>query len=995
MDQETTEALVRALELIKANKLQEASVLLAEVIQRNPSSERAWHMLSFALTDREKQIYALQRVLQLNPGNRAARSQLSKIAGLSSPLAPPPAAPLRAPAMPGALRTKSPAARPAWSSTSQPAGKPLPSTFVRVAKYALVRAAVLLLMVAIGVYLAIIVLNYGGYIDQIARASVDEAMNSLSLGMRDLTDAQRDQAYQQARWAMEEAYGLHEPFLLRCVRWWYHALTLDWGQATWAITREASNPRADVRMIIFDDLPNTLLLAGMANLLLFFTGIYLSVFLSKKHGSVLDRIIITLSPISSVPNWVYGILLTVIFAGELHILPFGGMFDTFPPSTQWGYIPIVLKHMILPVVAIFLSVFFQTVYAWRTFFLIHAGEDYLEMAKAQGLPSRMIERRYILKPVLPYIMTSFTLMLINFWQGILVLELFFRWPGIGRLFVQAIRANDRNVTVGLVVLFAFLLAISVFVLDILYALVDPRIRLESGRQTVKPVTMTSRRLRPWWQRMRVRPRVHIPRLAIPHSNPGKGEAVLSGGGWSLKRSLRNLKPTLRELARYPSAMVGLVVIVILIGISIYTVFAIPYNVAVVRWRPETAEKYRYPKNALPTWTNFFRKDPLPSTIIQNSRDGTVSKIIGPVSNGVTPITITFTFDYPYSGFPQDLAVYFDVSYQVKKPFAALAWVAPDSRKLDLGGFSLVTGQSWLVSQDIPRKYLSEDIRQQSPLGAGEGGYPAAQILFADPAAQTPVSLQGRYTLQVNGFTFEEGSTLDAELVLYGQVYGWAGTDNHRRDLMVALLWGAPVALTFGFLGAIATSILSMLLAAVGAWFGGRVDDLIQRLTEVNMILPALPIAIMVFYLYSNSVWVILGVMVLFSVFGSTIKSYRAAFLQVKESPYIEAAQAYGAGHWRIIRHYLLPRIVPLLIPQMVVLIPSYVFFEATLAYLNISDPNLPTWGKVVYDALTKGAFAGYYYWVLEPISLMMLTGLAFAMVGFALDKILNPRLRST
>jgi peptide/nickel transport system permease protein len=89
-----------------------------------------------------------------------------------------------------------------------------------------------------------------------------------------------------------------------------------------------------------------------------------------------------------------------------------------------------------------------------------------------------------------------------------------------------------------------------------------------------------------------------------------------------------------------------------------------------------------------------------------------------------------------------------------------------------------------------------------------------------------------------------------------------------------------------------------------------------------------------------------------------------------------------------------PRIMPLLIPQLVILIPTYVFFEVTLAFLGVGDPFLPTWGKIVYDAIAQGAFQGHYYWLLEPIGLMMLTGLAFAMVGFALDSILNPRLRS-
>jgi peptide/nickel transport system permease protein len=82
-----------------------------------------------------------------------------------------------------------------------------------------------------------------------------------------------------------------------------------------------------------------------------------------------------------------------------------------------------------------------------------------------------------------------------------------------------------------------------------------------------------------------------------------------------------------------------------------------------------------------------------------------------------------------------------------------------------------------------------------------------------------------------------------------------------------------------------------------------------------------------------------------------------------------------------------------LIPQLVFLIPGYVFLEATLAFLGVSDVYLPTWGKVINDALTNNVFQGHYYWVLEPVSLLMLTGLAFAMVGFSLDRIFNPRLR--
>jgi peptide/nickel transport system permease protein len=185
----------------------------------------------------------------------------------------------------------------------------------------------------------------------------------------------------------------------------------------------------------------------------------------------------------------------------------------------------------------------------------------------------------------------------------------------------------------------------------------------------------------------------------------------------------------------------------------------------------------------------------------------------------------------------------------------------------------------------------------------------------------------------------------------------------------------------------------MILAATGVWFGGRVDQVIQRLADINMIIPVLPVAIMVFYLYSQSIWVVLTVVVILNVFSSAIKNYRAAFLEMKDAPYIEAAKAYGSSNWRIIFRYMIPRILPLLIPQVIILIPTYVCFEATLAFLNVSEPNMPTWGKVIYEAVQKGAFQDNLYWVLEPVGLIVLTGLSFAMVGFALDSIFNPRLR--
>lgn len=444
----------------------------------------------------------------------------------------------------------------------------------------------------------------------------------------------------------------------------------------------------------------------------------------------------------------------------------------------------------------------------------------------------------------------------------------------------------------------------------------------------------------------------------------------------MKTLLRNLQ----ELRRYPSAIAGLIVITLLIIVAIYALIALPHAEAVRLWRAGEGVWEDNPRLARPIWSNWFTRAKLPVTQTLNSAALPETKTTQPLGDG-KEILITFKFDYPYDAFPQDLIIYFQARYTAKQPHADMTWLTPDGREIRLGQYSPRANDSFRVTQD-------ERLKRRL------GGAPIEQALFAQPDVTPPTPVKGRYTLQINGFTFEPDADLDVKFVLYGQVHGWAGTDHRRRDLTVALLWGTPIALAFGLLAAMGTTVTTMFIAAFGVWFGGIVDGLIQRITEVRLILPLLPILIMVGTFYSRSIWLMLGVVIVLSIFGSGIKTYRAIFLQVKESPYIEAARAYGASNARIIARYLVPRIIPLLIPELVVLIPSYVFLEASLAVLGLGDPVLPTWGKIIDDANSNGAlYNGYYYWVLQPAALLMLTGLGFSMVGFALDRIFNPRLR--
>jgi peptide/nickel transport system permease protein len=353
-------------------------------------------------------------------------------------------------------------------------------TFWRVARYTLTRAVALFLTVLVGVYLTILIANMGGYVDQIRISQVREQAGAMVLADPELATLPPSELRRRIDYQVEleiRRLGMDRPFLVRSFTYLFDALTLSLGRAE-QLTSDSGSKQ--VRLILLERLPATLLLFATAQLLLFFGAIFVALFLSRRYGSFLDRAVIALAPTSAAPAWFYGIFLILIFASFLRVLPFGGLVDAPKPESTWAYALSVLRHLTLPVAAILIGAVFNTIYSWRTFFLIYSSEDYVEMAKAKGLSSGAIERRYILRPTLPTIITSFALGIIGIWTGAVILETVFNWPGLGRLLFQAIGQFDIPIIVGSTILYAYLLALTVFLLDIVYALVDPRLKVEGA-----------------------------------------------------------------------------------------------------------------------------------------------------------------------------------------------------------------------------------------------------------------------------------------------------------------------------------------------------------------------------------------------------------------------------------------------------------------------------------------------------------------------------------
>ena len=352
---------------------------------------------------------------------------------------------------------------------------------IKLGRYVLFRVLWLGLALIVAVYLTVIIANMGGALDEIRINEIGYEVSAemrLNPENRGLPPGVLEQMIADEIEREIDRLGLNEPFFpRRSFAYLWDAISLDLGRAD--IMRSDAGS-SQVRLVIVERLPTTLLLFATAQLLIFFLSLFVALFVSRRYGGSVDKLVIALAPSSSAPGWFYGLFLILIFAAVLRALPWGGMIDVPVPESTWLYALSVAKHLILPVVAVVMGALFANIYAWRTFFLIYASEDYVELARAKGLASGKVDMRYVLRPTMPPILTNFLLVLITMWMGQIVLETVFKWPGIGRIFFQATTVSDTPVIIGVIVIFGYLLAVTIFVLDFIYAVLDPRVRLGAG-----------------------------------------------------------------------------------------------------------------------------------------------------------------------------------------------------------------------------------------------------------------------------------------------------------------------------------------------------------------------------------------------------------------------------------------------------------------------------------------------------------------------------------
>jgi peptide/nickel transport system permease protein len=298
-------------------------------------------------------------------------------------------------------------------------------------------------------------------------------------------------------------------------------------------------------------------------------------------------------------------------------------------------------------------------------------------------------------------------------------------------------------------------------------------------------------------------------------------------------------------------------------------------------------------------------------------------------------------------------------------------------RLDSGALELVTPGGL---------YTLADSRGELDLDARD--IPFKRALGVSPFDNLPSVLfpsVGEYTLALKG-------SGDITMTIEGGRWGLLGADHRGRDAAYLFISGIRVSLLVGIAATLIATILGVSLGLLSGYAGGLIDSLIMRIVDVLLSIPTLPILMVLSAVWGKGLWNLVVILSIFSWMG-TARTVRAMTLTLRDAPWVEGLRALGAKRNYIIFRHLLPEALPLLLANIALGVPGAILAEAGMSFLGLSDPRVASWGRMLHEAHTYGAFTSGAWWVILPAGFgISIICLIFMDIGRKLEEYSDPRL---
>jgi len=339
-------------------------------------------------------------------------------------------------------------------------------------KYILKRVIYGLLIYAVLIFIFSSLFNT--VMEQTLRGQIEEEIRAEIMSL-DSLNAQQTQSFIENRRADKYSqYRLDKPIFERVIWRTWSTLTLNLGRSS--SIRSSAGDRS-VWAIVSEKIPRTLLLFSTAMFVDIIIGIWLGLKKAQKAGGVLDRSTsVGTMVVFGMPSWWLGMILIMFFAYTIKIFPSGGLHTTPPPEGIANFFDLIY-HLALPVLTLVVLGFWGRAFLTRNIVLGILQEDYIMAARARGIPERKVLYGHTMRTAAPPIVTMSLLALLASVSGNIVFEGIFNWPGMGNLFWFALQQNDVPVLMGNLAVTTALYIGGLVLLDLVYGLLDPRIKV--------------------------------------------------------------------------------------------------------------------------------------------------------------------------------------------------------------------------------------------------------------------------------------------------------------------------------------------------------------------------------------------------------------------------------------------------------------------------------------------------------------------------------------
>lgn len=452
---------------------------------------------------------------------------------------------------------------------------------------------------------------------------------------------------------------------------------------------------------------------------------------------------------------------------------------------------------------------------------------------------------------------------------------------------------------------------------------------------------------------------------------------------------------MKEFKGQRMGMIGFSIIIFLLAISLLSPWLAPDTDG--QWaNPGRWEDN--PRSAAPNWADYI----LPGTRAPHDIREDYDEL------DRTFMTIKYVYENEYDYPPSDITVFVSGTSSESRIRLYIDLIRPDgenilfvdeSVSITNGTFSYRFSlrssagrdRSYDFGLNAHRDFFPDDLTPPDRESVNIQMVPFAKL--NENILLDPESLKGTYTLEVEAVGIDEYDDEGTRVLFRGMKYGLMGTDSNRKNLALGWVHGAKYALIIGGIVSLSSISIALIYGMTSAYYGGWVDEIMQRANEILLGIPIFPILVITMYAIGRSIWILVLIYVILGWRGLA-KIIRARGIQIRQDTYVEAAQSLGSSGGRVITRHMIPQLLPYAIAEGALMIPMVVIAEAGLSVLGLADPTVVTWGRMLSEANQYHAtISGLWWWILLPGLGLTLLGFGFITTGMALERVVNPKMR--